>query len=64
MLVRAQGGVEILSEALGRLDDRSLAPREPGISIDRDYLLAAAGLLADIDRRASAALMRASLRPR
>jgi uncharacterized protein (TIGR01319 family) len=64
MLVRAEGGVDILSEALGRLDDRSLAPREPGISIDSDYVLAAAGLLADIDRTASAALMRASLRPR
>lgn len=64
MLVHAHDGVEILGEALGRLDDRSLAPREPGISIDGDYLLAAAGLLADIDRRASAALMQASLRPR
>jgi uncharacterized protein (TIGR01319 family) len=64
MLVHAESGADILSEALGRLDDRSLAPREPRISIDRDYLLAAAGLLADIDRPASAALMRASLRPR
>jgi uncharacterized protein (TIGR01319 family) len=64
MLVSARGGVDILGEALGRLDDRSLAPHEPGISIDRDYLLAAAGLLADIDRPAAAALMRTSLRPR
>jgi uncharacterized protein (TIGR01319 family) len=64
MLVRASRGEDILCEALERLDDRSLAPREPGISIDHDYLLAAAGLLADIDRPAAAALMRASLRPR
>ncbi|HEV7584247.1 MAG TPA: glutamate mutase L [Solirubrobacteraceae bacterium] len=64
MLVRAHRGEDILSEALERLDDRSLAPREPGISVDHDYLLAAAGLLADIDRPAAAALMRLSLRPR
>jgi uncharacterized protein (TIGR01319 family) len=64
MLVHAARGEDILSEALERLDDRSLAPREPGISIDRDYLLAAAGLLAGIDPAAAAALMRASLRPR
>jgi uncharacterized protein (TIGR01319 family) len=64
MLVRAHRGEDILCEALERLDDRSLAPREPGISIDHDYLLAAAGLLAEIDRPAAAALMRVSLRPR
>jgi hypothetical protein len=64
MLVRAHRGEDILCEALERLDDRSLAPREPGIAIDHDYLLAAAGLLADADRPAAAALLRGSLRPR
>jgi hypothetical protein len=64
MLVRGERGEDVLREALERLDDRSLAPREAGISIDHDYALAASGLLADIDRAAATALIRASLQQR
>jgi uncharacterized protein (TIGR01319 family) len=63
MLVHADGGRDILRAALDRLDSRTLAPREPRIAIDADYLLAAAGLLAGVDRAAAAALMRAGLSP-
>jgi uncharacterized protein (TIGR01319 family) len=61
MLVHAEGGAGILKDALDRLDDRSLAPRNPRIAIDGEYLLAAAGLLANLDRAAAVALMLSSM---
>ncbi len=61
MLVHTDGGEEILRAALARLDDRSLAPRKPRIAIDADYLLAATGLLAELDPTAALALARASV---
>ena len=42
-------GREILIRALGRRGPQSLAPLDPAIRIDADYVLAAAGLLAGLD---------------
>jgi uncharacterized protein (TIGR01319 family) len=42
-------GKEILKKALHRQTSRSLAPRNPELSVDRSYVLAAAGLLATED---------------
>jgi uncharacterized protein (TIGR01319 family) len=61
ILVRSPQAESVLSEAIARCESRSLVPRRPRIAIDRDYILAAAGLLADIDRDAAAALARHAL---
>jgi len=61
ILVRSPDAVGILQEALDRCDDRSLTPRTPRLAIDTDYLLAAAGLLAEVDPRAAYRLMRARI---
>jgi uncharacterized protein (TIGR01319 family) len=42
-------GKQILERALARRAPRSLAPQEPDVFVDRNYVLAAAGLLADHD---------------
>jgi uncharacterized protein (TIGR01319 family) len=54
-------GCEILREALGRRAPHSLAPREPVLSVDADYVLAAAGLLAARDADAAAFLLQREL---
>jgi uncharacterized protein (TIGR01319 family) len=61
ILVRSPRAEEILRTALDRCDERSLTPREPRLAIDADYVLAAAGLLADVDEDAALALMRERL---
>ena len=53
---------EILREALGRRAPRSLAPRDPAVAIDDNYILAAAGLLATHDPEAAMRLLRRELR--
>ena len=54
-------GHEILRRALDRRVPRSLAPQDPLLSIDANYILAAAGLLATDDRDAAARLLRNEL---
>jgi uncharacterized protein (TIGR01319 family) len=61
ILVRSEAGEQVLRDALGRLEDRTLSPRNPAIAIDRHYVLAAAGLLADVDRDAAIGLVRGAL---
>ncbi len=61
ILVRSEAGEQVLRDALGRLEDRTLSPRNPAIAIDRHYVLAAAGLLADVDRDAAMRLVRGAL---
>jgi uncharacterized protein (TIGR01319 family) len=50
-------GLSILERALGRKPPRSLAPREPRVGFDRNYVLAAAGLLSTHDREAAMRLL-------
>lgn len=50
-------GEEILRRALARREPRSLAPREPELAVDRNYILAAAGLLATLDPDAAMRLL-------
>jgi uncharacterized protein (TIGR01319 family) len=54
-------GREILRQALDRRAPRSLAPREPLLSVDANYILAAAGLLAAHDTGAAAHLLQGEL---
>lgn len=54
-------GLEILSAALARRAPRSLAPREPALSVDANYILAAAGLLATHSADAAAHLLQSEL---
>jgi len=61
IVVRSPRAQEILGAALARCDERSLTPRRPRLAIDADYVLAAAGLLADVDAPAALALMRERL---
>ncbi|HKO38585.1 MAG TPA: glutamate mutase L [Solirubrobacterales bacterium] len=50
-------GRSILERALARKPPRSLAPREPQVGLDRNYVLAAAGLLATHHREAAMRLL-------
>jgi len=50
-------GVEILRSALDRRGPRSLAPHDPRLAVDSDYILSAAGLLASLDRGAAMRLL-------
>lgn len=54
-------GELILRQALERREPRSLAPREPRLEIDSNYVLAAAGVLASLDREASWRLLKRNL---
>jgi uncharacterized protein (TIGR01319 family) len=54
-------GREILRAALDRRAPRSLAPRDPTLGVDRNYVMAAAGLLATIDSDAAALLLQREL---
>lgn len=51
-------GKTILREALKRRGARSLAPVDPAVAIDSNYVLAAAGLLATEDREGAIRLLR------
>jgi uncharacterized protein (TIGR01319 family) len=57
-----EDGAWILREALRRRAPRSLAPRDPIIGVDDNYILAAAGLLASRDPDAALRLLRRELR--
>jgi hypothetical protein len=57
---RPDGG-EILARALARREPRSLGPLDPVVSIDRGYVLAAAGLLADEDPDLAFAVLESEL---
>jgi uncharacterized protein (TIGR01319 family) len=61
ILVRSSAAEAILRSALERCDDRSLTPRAPRLAIDSNYVLAAAGLLADVDPSAALNLLRDAL---
>ena len=54
-------GERILRQALDRRAPRSLAPREPELRVDGNYILAAAGLLASLDPDAAMRLLRREL---
>jgi uncharacterized protein (TIGR01319 family) len=54
-------GESILRQALGRKGARSLAPVDPAIAVDSNYVLAAAGLLATEDRDGAIRLLRSEL---
>src|SRR4051794_3249473 len=54
-------GREVLRGALGRRAPRSLTPRDPVLSVDANYILAAAGLLAAHDADAAAFLLQREL---
>ena len=54
-------GHEIVAAALARRAPRSLAPKDPVLSVDANYILAAAGLLATHDADAAAKLLRREL---
>jgi uncharacterized protein (TIGR01319 family) len=56
-----EDGEKILRQALARRAPRSLAPREPELGIDRNYILAAAGLLSSLDPEAAMRLLRREL---
>jgi uncharacterized protein (TIGR01319 family) len=61
ILVSLPHGDRILRAALARCDERWLTPRAPRLAIDSSYVLAAAGLLAELDPRAATRLMTESL---
>ena len=54
-------GKWILREALRKRGERSLAPADPVLAVDSNYVLAAAGLLATEDRGAAIRLLRHEL---
>lgn len=54
-------GEEVLRRALARRAPRSLAPREPELRVDANYVLASAGLLATLDSEAALRLLRREL---
>jgi hypothetical protein len=56
-----EDGERILREALKRRGARSLAPVDPVLAVDANYVLAAAGLLATEDRDGAIRLLRSEL---
>jgi uncharacterized protein (TIGR01319 family) len=54
-------GEWILREALKKRSDRSLAPVDPALAVDSNYVLGAAGLLATEDRDAAIRLLQGEL---
>jgi uncharacterized protein (TIGR01319 family) len=56
-LVRRPGSERLLACAVARRIEGSLAPEAPRIAVDRNYLLAAAGVLATHDRQAARGLL-------
>ncbi|MGN6588579.1 MAG: glutamate mutase L [Solirubrobacterales bacterium] len=63
VFVHRDDGLEILRAALARRAPRSLAPRDPQLGLDSNYILAAAGLLATHDRNLAMRLLRSELAP-
>jgi uncharacterized protein (TIGR01319 family) len=61
VFVHRDDGEQILEGALARRAPRSLAPRDPDLRIDANYVLAAAGLLASLDSGAALRLLRREL---
>lgn len=61
VFAHGEDGEGVLRAALERRQPRSLAPREPAISLDRGYVLAAAGLLASVDEVAAFRLLEREL---
>jgi uncharacterized protein (TIGR01319 family) len=61
VLAHRDDGEEVLREALGRRGPRSLAPHEAAVRLDRSYVLAAAGLLAELDPAAAQRLLETEL---
>ncbi len=61
-LVRDPGNAEsVATTALTRMEDTQPGPRDPRLLIDADYVVAAAGLLATVDRTSAARLLDAQL---
>jgi len=56
-----EDGREILAAALARRAPRSLAPHDPALGVDGNYVMAAAGLLAAVDAEAAARLLQREL---
>ena len=56
-----EDGEQLLHRALERRAPRSLAPQEPQLRIDLSYVLAAAGVLASLDRAAAWRLLERNL---
>ncbi|HUC00027.1 MAG TPA: glutamate mutase L [Solirubrobacterales bacterium] len=61
IFAHGEGGEAVLRAALERRQPRSLAPRAPAISLDRGYVLAAAGLLASVDESGAFRLLEREL---
>jgi len=62
MLVRDPDGADTLRSAIGRRKERSLTPKKPAAIMDKNYILAAAGLLATRDKKAAYSLLRDHIR--
>jgi uncharacterized protein (TIGR01319 family) len=56
-LTQQAAGIELLSAALERREERSLTPRSPSLALDRSYILSAAGLLGTEDPASALSLM-------
>jgi uncharacterized protein (TIGR01319 family) len=61
VFVHRQDGGRILSRALARRAPRSLAPQDPRLAVDSNYILAAAGLLGSIDPAAALRVLERNL---
>jgi hypothetical protein len=57
ILAHGDCGDAIVRRGLERRAPRSLSPRRPRVSVDRNYVLAAAGLLGSVDPEAGLSLM-------
>jgi hypothetical protein len=60
-IVHDENGTQIIKRALGWRTDRSLTPAAPTVLIDRNYILAAAGLLSTVDVQLAANLLASEL---
>jgi uncharacterized protein (TIGR01319 family) len=61
ILAHCSRASDIVRTALERCDTQALTPKNPRVVIDRSYILAAAGLLATIDKGAALSLMNSQL---
>lgn len=62
VIVRSESAERILGEAVAKdKAELTLRPRSPRLAVDRDYVLSAAGLLAQVDANAALKVMKASL---
>lgn len=60
-IVHDKSGVQTVKRALGWRMERSLTPAAPVVLIDRNYILAAAGLLSTVDAQLAANLLASEL---